>query len=140
MAERPEDLNLPNAVITRIIKEAVSGSGQRMVRGRTSGLEGSRSLADICVHHGSPRSSRTVSTSLRRPGAPSLAPPASSCCTPRPGERRRAAQSSAGARRKGGAGRPRIQFLAWTPQTPQQLVPAPVPTSSEANSAAKALP
>lgn len=24
MAERPEDLNLPNAVITRIIKEAVS--------------------------------------------------------------------------------------------------------------------
>lgn len=27
MAERPEDLNLPNAVITRIIKEAVSCSG-----------------------------------------------------------------------------------------------------------------
>uniref|UniRef100_A0A2K5DGM4 DNA polymerase epsilon subunit 3 n=1 Tax=Aotus nancymaae TaxID=37293 RepID=A0A2K5DGM4_AOTNA len=27
MAERPEDLNLPNAVITRIIKEAVSSSG-----------------------------------------------------------------------------------------------------------------
>lgn len=26
MAERPEDLNLPNAVITRIIKEAVSTS------------------------------------------------------------------------------------------------------------------
>ena len=24
MAERPEDLNLPNAVITRIIKDAVS--------------------------------------------------------------------------------------------------------------------
>lgn len=29
MAERPEDLNLPNAVITRIIKEAVSRSGKR---------------------------------------------------------------------------------------------------------------
>lgn len=28
MAERPEDLNLPNAVITRIIKEAV-GAGPR---------------------------------------------------------------------------------------------------------------
>lgn len=37
MAERPEDLNLPNAVITRIIKEAVSCSGWRMGRGRTCG-------------------------------------------------------------------------------------------------------
>lgn len=36
MAERPEDLNLPNAVITRIIKEAVSISGWRMGQGRTS--------------------------------------------------------------------------------------------------------
>ena len=27
MAERPEDLNLPNAVVGRIIKEAVSFSG-----------------------------------------------------------------------------------------------------------------
>lgn len=37
MAERPEDLNLPNAVITRIIKEAVSSSGWRTGQGRTSG-------------------------------------------------------------------------------------------------------
>lgn len=29
MAERPEDLNLPNAVITRIIKEAVSPARAR---------------------------------------------------------------------------------------------------------------
>ena len=27
MAERPEDLNLPNAVVTRIIKDAVSNIG-----------------------------------------------------------------------------------------------------------------
>ena len=33
MAERPEDLNLPNAVITRIIKEAVSSFGGRMGQG-----------------------------------------------------------------------------------------------------------
>ena len=37
MAERPEDLNLPNAVITRIIKEAVSCSIWRPDQGRTSG-------------------------------------------------------------------------------------------------------
>lgn len=37
MAERPEDLNLPNAVITRIIKEAVSYLGRR---GAGNGQEG----------------------------------------------------------------------------------------------------
>ena len=37
MAESPEDLNLPNAVITRIIKEAVSSSSWRPDRERTSG-------------------------------------------------------------------------------------------------------
>lgn len=42
MAERPEDLNLPNAVITRIIKEAVSCSGRRMGRGRTCGQKVNR--------------------------------------------------------------------------------------------------
>lgn len=39
MAERPEDLNLPNAVITRIIKEAVSSFGGWMGQGRTSGRQ-----------------------------------------------------------------------------------------------------
>lgn len=39
MAERPEDLNLPNAVITRIIKEAVStGSFPLPGRGRWVGF------------------------------------------------------------------------------------------------------
>ena len=37
MAERPEDLNLPNAVITRIIKEAVSSSSWRPDQERMSG-------------------------------------------------------------------------------------------------------
>lgn len=32
MAERPEDLNLPNAVITRIIKEAVSVEREALLK------------------------------------------------------------------------------------------------------------
>lgn len=44
MAERPEDLNLPNAVITRIIKEAVGSSGWRMGQGRTGGPLGKQVL------------------------------------------------------------------------------------------------
>lgn len=41
MAERPEDLNLPNAVITRIIKEAVSRwTDGRAGQGRASGQRG----------------------------------------------------------------------------------------------------
>lgn len=36
MAERPEDLNLPNAVITRIIKEAV-GAGRGAAGGQADG-------------------------------------------------------------------------------------------------------
>lgn len=43
MAERPEDLNLPNAVITRIIKEAVGSPGWRVGAGRTSRQRGSGS-------------------------------------------------------------------------------------------------
>ena len=34
MAERPEDLNLPNAVITRIIKEAVSAEIRHLSQAR----------------------------------------------------------------------------------------------------------
>lgn len=37
MAERPEDLNLPNAVVTRIIKEAVSEGGPGAARGGRGG-------------------------------------------------------------------------------------------------------
>lgn len=37
MAERPEDLNLPNAVITRIIKEAVSRASGGQREGITAG-------------------------------------------------------------------------------------------------------
>lgn len=95
MAERPEDLNLPNAVITRIIKEAVSSWTDGWARGGRTGNGGDRSWARSFAHPRSSRSSRMVSTSPRRPGAPSPAPPASSCSTPHPGEAGRASQTLA---------------------------------------------
>lgn len=122
MAERPEDLNLPNAVITRIIKEAVSCSGWRMGRGRTNEQE--VNMIRVCVYLHS-RSSRTASTSPRRPGAPSPAPPASSFCMPHPGE------SSRGRRK---ALRDLVpDFLApvIVPCFSRESTP-PVPTNSEA--------
>lgn len=108
MAERPEDLNLPNAVITRIIKEAVSCSGWRMGRGRTCGQKVNR--IRVCVYLHSLRSSRTVSTSPRRPEAPSPAPPVSSFCMPHPGEPSRGGREA--------LRDPDPAFVAWNLQAP----------------------
>lgn len=50
MAERPEDLNLPNAVITRIIKEAVSSCADGRARGGQTGNGGTRSWVGSFAH------------------------------------------------------------------------------------------
>lgn len=52
MAERPEDLNLPNAVITRIIKEAVGA--QRGLRAGTRTRTGTDRRTRTGTHRHSP--------------------------------------------------------------------------------------
>ena len=43
MAERPEDLNLPNSVVARIIKEAVS----RLAHKNLNKLEGAMTIKNV---------------------------------------------------------------------------------------------
>lgn len=104
-----------------IIKEAVSSSGWRK-GGADERAGGSRSWAGSFAYPSSTPSSRTVSTSPRRPGAPSPAPPASSCCTPRPGEPGGASQSSAGAEAWGRRGE--TPWLGGRGLEPNNYVPS----------------